>query len=356
GYSVFRSLKEKEGFSKVSNSPLGRNDTSFVDMDIKEAVIYFYYVEVEGANANKTPSLKVKFELPDMTAPAVPTGLTAKSDTGKIFLSWNANKEPDLLGYFIFRALKNEPGNFNLLNKYPFKQTSYQDTLPKQASNPFIYKICAVDKSYNRSATTAVISVRMPDIVPPSAPQLLRVEDKSGVVTLEWRKPIDKDVAGYEVFRKDLMDTGYSYYPTLKLTSVMLAPTQLTYTDKITQRKNSAYYVAAIDSSGNRSRSSNIITVIVGAGATPVAAQGVKASYDNVKKVVSLSWQTKDFMKYEVYRKKGSEAFYPINSIGTAPEFKDEKVETGKTYAYKLRAFAPAGDFADSDEVTVSTK
>lgn len=355
GYSIYRSEKEDGGFIKINSNTLTRTDTFYIDMTPKEGVRYYYYIDAEDLNGNKTPTVKVIFQLSDGTPPAVPTGLTAKADTGKIYLSWNANKDADLQGYFIFRALTTDESNFNLLNKTPLKQTSYLDTLPKQSGNPFIYKICAVDNSFNRSETSPVISIKMPDVVPPSAPVLTSAEFKSPVTLLEWNAPIDADLAGYNIYRQ-AKDTGDSYLKPVKVNSTLVKPNINTYSDKILESKIFQYYVVAVDSAGNNSETSNVRLVSVGGETAPVKPENLKAGYDAQKKAVTLKWTIADFMVYKIYRKSGEGSFLPITSVGSGDTYSDVKLEANTPYVYKVRAISPDGEFIDSDEVTVTSK
>jgi hypothetical protein len=355
GYVIYRSEKENEGFVKINTNVLTRTDTSFIDMTSKEGVRYYYYLDAEDLNGNKTATPTVVFQVSDGTPPAVPSGLTAKADTGKIYLSWNANKEADLQGYFIFRALTSDETNFNLLNKAPLKATAFLDTLPKQAGNPFIYKICAVDNSYNRSETTPVISIKMPDVVPPSSPLLIKAEFKSPNTVLQWRAPIDEDLAGFNVYRH-AKDTGDSYLPAVKVNATLIRFDQTTYTDKVTSAKTFDYYVVAVDSAGNNSEKSNTRAISVSGEVEVVKPQALKATYDEAKKAVQIKWQVADFMSYKIYRKTDEGNFLPISTIGNEDAFTDSKLEANTGYVYKVRAISPGGEFSDSDEVTVTTK
>lgn len=92
----------------------------------------------------------------DTTAPAAPTGLHEASATlSSITLAWNANSEPDLYGYDLYRRVVNpvppdDPGWIRLATVLS-GTTSYLDR-NVVTRTVYEYYLEAIDRSYNRSA------------------------------------------------------------------------------------------------------------------------------------------------------------------------------------------------------------
>ena len=91
----------------------------------------------------------------ELAAPAVPTGLVAKSQQASVALSWDANTEDDLCGYMVLRAEASK-GNWNTIAR-KVKQAQYVDNTCRQGVE-YIYKVRAIDNSENQSACSETIT------------------------------------------------------------------------------------------------------------------------------------------------------------------------------------------------------
>ncbi len=83
----------------------------------------------------------------DTTPPAAPTGLVATGAPNSVDLSWNANGEPDLAGYLVYRGAASG-GPYTLLTASAIAGTSYSDT---SATGTGYYVVTAVDTASNES-------------------------------------------------------------------------------------------------------------------------------------------------------------------------------------------------------------
>lgn len=79
----------------------------------------------------------------DTFAPAAPTGLAAVSGPGSINLIWNANAEPDLVGYLVLRG--EAPGEtLRAVTLSPIRETTYRDT-DVGSGVRYVYAVVAID-------------------------------------------------------------------------------------------------------------------------------------------------------------------------------------------------------------------
>jgi fibronectin type 3 domain-containing protein len=86
----------------------------------------------------------------DLTPPLSPKGLTVVPGVGRIFLTWNENKERDLAGYYVYRSQKSGRG-YERLTDAPINRTTFSDEKVKPRVT-YYYVISAVDQSGNESA------------------------------------------------------------------------------------------------------------------------------------------------------------------------------------------------------------
>jgi fibronectin type 3 domain-containing protein len=115
-----------------------------------------YYYRVRAVDSPVRPwqespdSAEVQARPRDTTPPASPTGITVVPGIGRVFLTWNENKEGDLDGYHVYRSMK-AGGERKRLTDKPVNHTTFSDETVKQGAT-YYYSIPAVDKSGNESA------------------------------------------------------------------------------------------------------------------------------------------------------------------------------------------------------------
>lgn len=81
----------------------------------------------------------------DTFAPAAPRSLAAIAGAGVISLIWDANTEPDLLGYIVLRG--DAPGDtLQAITPEPVQVTSYRDETVKPGAR-YVYAVVAVDRA-----------------------------------------------------------------------------------------------------------------------------------------------------------------------------------------------------------------
>jgi WD40 repeat protein len=196
----------------------------------------------------EAPSAGITVTVKDTIPPAAPTGLTATGSTAGIALAWNANTEPDLAGYNVYRAASSA-GPFTKLNASLLTVTGYNDTAAPTGVTSY-YRVTAVDTSGNES-TPATASALRPDTTPPAAPTGLTATAAATGIALSWTANTEPDLAGYRVYRA-ASATG----PFTQINAGALATPA--YEDTLAPSGTSYYQVAAVDFSGNVSTPSAV--------------------------------------------------------------------------------------------------
>ena len=155
GFIGFNVYRRDEG-GAYGEAPLNKEPlrmTSYTDGTAKNDKIYFYMVR-----AVDSPALpwKESLDAPEATAtprkvtpPELPTGLTVVPGIGRVFLTWNENKERDIAGYYIYRSPKSGRDR-ERLNDKPLARTTYSDETVVPGRS-YYYVVTAVDQSGNES-------------------------------------------------------------------------------------------------------------------------------------------------------------------------------------------------------------
>lgn len=162
GYNVYRRLAD-EAFP---TRPLNREPltvTGYTDLNVENEKQYIYSVralrrvvktDVEGKGSPDLPVTPV-----DLVPPSAPLGLTAIPVKNGIELSWNRNREPDLLGYYVYRRKSGER-DFKRLHETPLEKEAYFDTQVELEQN-YDYAVTAVDNSARRNESPLSEEVRV---------------------------------------------------------------------------------------------------------------------------------------------------------------------------------------------------
>ena len=121
----------------------------------------------QSVELRSEPSAAVNVDVRDVFPPQAPQGLAAaepmrESDGSlAIDLSWEANAEPDLAGYFIYRRDTSTRANAMPINAQMLPAPAFHDTAIL-AGHTYEYFVIAVDKSGNRSNRSAGITETVP--------------------------------------------------------------------------------------------------------------------------------------------------------------------------------------------------
>ncbi len=166
GYNIYRGTTPGRYDSRPINREPVRT-TWFQDSDLVNDRTYYYIVKaVENQQPpwqEGLPSSEVSADPVDLTPPAPPQVVRAVPGPGALVsLSWEPNREPDLLGYLVYRsdALNRRPRR---LIETPFAAPALYDRSVRSGGR-YVYTVTAVDASSrrNESAPSAEIEVFVP--------------------------------------------------------------------------------------------------------------------------------------------------------------------------------------------------
>ncbi len=197
GYYLFRGTNTNGPFEKLNEIPL--KETQFKDQ-VTRPNDYYYFLVSQDTAGNEAVSEKIIVNVEDIFPPAIPSGLKVVADTGYFALTWKANTEADLWGYYVFRALDSvNVKNMVPLNANPITGLSFQDTLNRVARNRFYYRIVAVDSSYNRSEYSSFSAATLPNSYPPAQPHIRRItiDTIQKELIVHWTANVETDLSHY---------------------------------------------------------------------------------------------------------------------------------------------------------------
>ena len=142
----------------------GKDAGGTIDTTVHDGDTYTYVAQrVEtltlaghSLEMRSAPSPVATFTYHDVFPPKPPTGLVTIPGGGfgeppSIDLSWDANLEPDILGYNIYRS---SGGDFAKQNEAPIAVPSFRD-LHVEPGQQYSYRVTAVDQRQNESAPGA---------------------------------------------------------------------------------------------------------------------------------------------------------------------------------------------------------
>lgn len=229
------------------------------------------YVNSSGSRASFSNFLLIEPTI-NISLPPVITGKEESEDYVKI--SWSNPQQnidgstpSNLLGFNVYRVAE----RFDLsavqklasLNSQPLNSNSYSDTTFKFGeSYKYIVRTVSLgaDGEPIESINSNEITVSPKDVYSPSAPAAVSVAASTGRISLFFPNNPEKDIAGYLIYRST--DQTLSAKDWTKITSELL--TRTTFQDaNVETGRRYYYYVVAVDSNGNVSMPSEIVSEIV---------------------------------------------------------------------------------------------
>jgi fibronectin type 3 domain-containing protein len=218
---------------------------------------YYVVTSVDrfGRTNNSFPYL---VQLEDSIPPSSPTEVTGKIDSlGRVHLRWKMGDEPDLLGYGIYRA--NALTEEFIQVPTPILETnSYVDTIGlNNLSETIHYRITAIDRRYNPSEFSKILTLEKPDLVPPVPPVFTRIENDSLGISISWLPGGSEDIVRHEIYRR----SGYDSLWTLT-TSIIKDDTTTVFVDTDVQHNIHYFYtMISVDDDGLESAPINPVAM-----------------------------------------------------------------------------------------------
>ena len=167
-YSIYRGT---DSLSLTKLVDVESTMTSYIDKEVINEIVYYYAVTSIDSTDNSqwNPAYEsplsevVQAFAPDIVPPAVPVLLEAQASNKRVELKWQAQSEPDLSLFRIYRSM--DSLNFSLLDSVSGDTSLYTDTLVENFKS-YYYCLSAVDTNRNESQASAVIKAE-PFNLPP---------------------------------------------------------------------------------------------------------------------------------------------------------------------------------------------
>lgn len=296
---------------------------------------YTYRIKFRNGDGDQTAVSPTKQATtsPDATPPANPTGLVAVGGINKIDLSWNANSDPDLQGYNVYRSATSG-GPYTKINGAVITSTTYSDSVG--GGSTFYYVVRAVDLSNNESGNSneASATAQGTDTTPPEPP----------LITTPSKKTNDNtpSISG----NAEANSTVTVYYNGTNVLGTTTASGTGTFTVHNTANPltDAAYSITAkaTDAAGNTSAASAAITVTIDTVAPAPPDNLAATPLDSATLLEWTASTSSDALGYNVYRKLQSQpdtSYAKINSqLVTGTKFKDFSLTNGTAYCYRISA------------------
>lgn len=338
-YELVRANTPK-GTYTVVNPSIHKTNTS-VELSNLKPINYFKIVAI-GTDGTKRASFPKMIQPDDTTPPEVPTLITGKIDSlGVVKIQWRQNTEIDFLGYRVFRANLKED-EFTQITFKPIGKSTITDTINIKTLNKKIYyKIQALDKRYNPSEFSKVLTLNRPDIIPPSQPVFTSFKVDGNKVLLNWVTSASKDALNTIVYRKE----RGSKTPWQLLESLALP--QNSYTDTNTEvGKNYLYTILTVDESGLESEPITPLKITISDNLPKPPITKFTNTINREQEFVLLNWKytvknVEEFILYKSEEEKQPTLYKVFTKKTTS--FKDENLLINTKYTYLLQAVFNSG-------------
>lgn len=258
---------------------------------------YYFFVTTIDSTGNESPfSNMASMFTNDEISPAAPKNLSiVDSINYKIKLNWNKNTEQDFIRYRIYKDV-----SINPTSKVDSTTNGRNDTskiLSVFQVNKRIYlRITAVDSLGNESDFGNEVNTSLIDI--PNAPTNLKALAGNNQVKLLWNKNGEIHLRHYYIYG----GTSMGSIKLIDSTQAGAADTTKIITALVNNIKY-YFFIKAIDSIGNESNSSNLVSGTPNDGLPPSIPQNLVV-LDSSGNTVKLKWMKNndnDFLRYLVY-------------------------------------------------------
>lgn len=348
GFELNRSDTDDDGYTKVLKNIPAKNRSITYNKLLSTNYFTITALGKQGSNRTSFPML---VQPVDSIPPSKPLGLKGVIDSlGVVKLTWDPNKEKDLLGYRIYKGNTAEE-EFSQLTVSPSEPNTYQDKVIIKSLNPKVYyKVIAVDNHYNMSDFSDVLIIKKPDVIPPTSPIFTNFTIKEGSIFLEWVNSQSEDVAVHQLYRKENDQQDWTLILETK-------NKEENFQDKTVIEGNTyRYAIFAKDESNLVSNPSPGLTLFVPKYSVMPAVKGFFAQLNKTTNTIDLSWDyaNNEVDGFEIYKASDKDTLQLIQIVTGKTRFlPDPTIIINTTYKYGIRATFKDGRTSKMDFFTV---
>jgi len=274
-------------------------------------MIYPYEIIAIDTSQNKSNAVTKVIETRDVTSPENVIDFDIKEEEKKFILTWKNPLDSDLK---MIRLYRNDLFIYEGLNQ------KYVDINVNEGEN-YTYTIISIDENENQS--NGVKLTVQKKLRPPMLPiQQFQVEPTEEGLKLTWKNPIDDRFLKTEIYRdgKLIHQTNQEHYLDTEV--------------GVYKR----YYYQIITKDKNGSSYSPINTYVLTKDETPPPIEHLNAVYHDNE--ILLTWKINgknNIKEYHIYR----DNIYIGKTLSL--QYRDQTVENGKRYEYKVYAVSQTG-------------
>lgn len=358
GFNIYSSQDPDATFTKLNDQLLSKETKMFDAKNLAVGGHYFVVSSVDIAG-NETASGMMFGEVRDIEPPIAPRNLESKPESGKITLTWTANTEGDLMGYYIQKSLSdsnNLDNHYVIMNSEICTDNRYEIILPKNVKNEFVYRVVAVDTLYNISKPSINSLAQMPDVIPPKNPVLSNVgiSKDTSTILVSWIANADADLAGYKLFRRLFNDSTFT-----QVNYSLIPKDVIEYKDRSAEMGNQyVYAVRAVDNSKNESDLSNEFNYTLKKKTSNSTITVTKYEYSSRKKEVFIQWKwqgEQELKGYVVYMMSDDGILKPFTGLSETNELRTKQVLDAKK-TFEIRAYTLKGEIIKSKLFVVDAR
>lgn len=355
GYVIYRKAGTMESGDLLVEIAFveGHDKAEFIDglgeSPLKDGENYFYAIAAKNLYGSEG---KISFAVKGQTKPLPKpiTGFQVMANQNSISLTWQANREPDIDHYSLYRKWNNEAWE----KIADVDDTNFKDENLKAYAKTY-YKILVKDE---KDLVSEFSSIQQVDS-PLSITLVVEKELMLRAISLAWNKV--NHVKGYKLYRKT---EGKRQWQLIKK-DIPAEQNQYRDFDRKGMEEGIKYeYKLAAFDEYLEMPVSNVVSGTT--KALPQAPVGITAQSNQVKQV-SLSWQRtndSDNQGYVIYRnnKKGKfEEIEKISKISTTKFLDDgslfSSLKDGTKYLYKIATYNKFSEIGPlSDKIEAITK
>jgi hypothetical protein len=317
---------------------------------LQHSTVYYFRVTAQNLVGWGTPSNVVQAMTDVELPPSAPRTFTlARADWG-VWLLWQAPAEEGsypVEGYWVYRAT--EPGAYG--DVYMMASSSPVADSNVENGATYYYRMLAFNAAGPGALTGELSATPMAGGSPPSAPLNVTATNMQDHALVTWVAPSDvgdSEVIGYELFRNGTEG------------GVLLASIDrwtFSYQDEtMAEYVEYSYWVRARNGYGYGANSTPSETVV---GSLPTMVVNLMAQVDETQGWINLTWDAPLFgpvSGYLIMRNSSANATWTTLATVEASTsiYRDEQVDAGTTYSYRVAAFNPVGVSFEIEEVSAT--